>query len=64
MTEDEFTLVECHGGPWDGRRIVERGQRLPVTSVLGPDGTLQDLRRESGYYERRTEGYYWRPAVS
>jgi hypothetical protein len=56
--ENGFPLVECHGGPWDGRRVVERGPRFPVTLSIGRDGSL---RRETGYYQRQPDGYHWRP---
>jgi hypothetical protein len=57
----DHSLLECHGGPWDGRRIVERGPQFAVTSTLTHDGTLQRPRRNAGVYERRSDGYHWRP---
>jgi hypothetical protein len=63
MSEFDRLLLECHGGPWDGRRIVDRGPQFSVTSTLGSDGMLQPVRREVGVYERRPDGYHWRPRV-
>jgi hypothetical protein len=56
-------LLECHGGPWDGRRIVDRGQQFPVTSTLNQDGTLRPQRWTAGVYERRPDGYHWRASM-
>jgi hypothetical protein len=57
------SLLECHGGPWDGRRIVDRGPQFPVTPTLSQDGTLQRQRRNAGLYEHRPDGYHWRPNI-
>jgi hypothetical protein len=57
------SLLECHGGPWDGRLIVDRGPQFPVTFALTHDGTLQPSHRNAGVYKRRSDGYYWRPNV-
>jgi hypothetical protein len=51
--------LECHGGPWDGRRIVSRGPVFPVTST-DTEGQVQPLRYMLGHYERRADGYHWR----
>lgn len=41
---------------------LDRGPLFPVTSKRDPDGTLQPLLRALGHYERRGDGYHWRPA--
>jgi hypothetical protein len=54
VTDRDRPLVECHGGPWDGLLIVDRGPQFPVSAQLVEDGTLLPrCSRELGIYERR-----------
>jgi hypothetical protein len=57
-------LLECHGGPWDGRQIADRGPQFPVSSSVEADGTIRPLRRPLGHYIRCPDGYHWRPATT
>jgi hypothetical protein len=64
VTDEDRPLVECHGGPWDGRRIVDRGPQFPVSAQLVGDGTVLPRRsRELGIYARRSHGYHWVPTT-
>jgi hypothetical protein len=57
----ERQLFTCYGGPWDGRRITDRGPTITVTTSVMADGALVRPRVE-GLYERRKDGYHWVPA--
>ena len=59
----DHPLLECHGGPWDGRHISDRGPRFPVTSTLNHNGTVTPRSWLSGVYERGPDGYHWRPSA-
>jgi hypothetical protein len=60
VTDHDRPLVECHGGPWDGLLIVDRGPQFPVSAQLVSDGSLPPKHsRELGVYARRSNGYHW-----
>jgi len=59
---EQRVLIECRGGPWDGRCISDRGPAFHVSSVLTHESIAQPGRWSSGVYERRTSGYFWIPS--
>ncbi len=58
---EQRVLVECRGGPWDGRLISDRGPVFHVSSVLTHDDLMKPNRWSAGLYERRPVGYFWVP---
>ena len=58
-------LLECYGGPWDGRRIVDQGSHFVVTADVPEkapaQGSVKLHWRRLGIYKRRRNGYHWWP---
>jgi hypothetical protein len=48
-------MIECYGGPWDGRLVEDCGWRIRVL-LEGRDeaGVVR-----TGLYVRGTSGYHW-----
>ena len=63
MSDNDPPLVECHGGPWDGRCIVERGPLFPVITMVEAHGAFRRSRDPLGHYYRRRDGYHWQPTL-
>ena len=61
VNEDDPPLLECYGGPWDGRRIVDQGSHFAVTTDVAQRAQRTLSWRRLGIYKRRRDGYHWWP---
>jgi hypothetical protein len=61
LSDDDATRLECYGGPWDGRHILDRGSHFTVRSRTPEEGPLQLQARRLGIFKRRRDGYHWWP---